>query len=646
MKKRQTLSLSVEQLEARTMFTSSPTTSAASFLAALYSYDGTGNNVQNPTWGSAGTDLLRTAAAAYADGLSAPAGASRPSARTISNTIVDQGDADIISDRMLSAFAYAWGQFVDHDLDLTPTGSEAFNVAVPTGDPSFDPLGTGTQSIPLNRSIYDPATGTTNARQQVNVITSFLDGSMVYGSNAATANALRTFVGGLMKTSAGNLLPWNNAATFPNGTLGMANDAHIYPNDQLFAAGDVRANENIELTALQTVFVREHNFWAAKIAASNPRLTDEQIFQRARAIVIGEIQSITYNEWLPAVLGQRAISSYQGYNASVNPGIANEFSTAAFRVGHSMLGDDVEFLDNNGLPMDEELPLAQAFFNPGEVTSHGVDPILKYLASDPSSEIDSTVVEGVRDFLFGPPGSGGLDLASLNIQRGRDNGLADYNTTRAAYGLPKVTSFAQITSDSAVQAKLKQLYGNVNNIDLWVGALAEDHVRGSSVGPTLRAVISDQFERLRDGDRFFYQNVFSGAQLRQIQNTTLSDILQRTTTLTNLQDNVFFFKASISGTVFVSTQTRFGTSLRGLAGVTVQLINTEDNSVVTTAVTDSRGNYRFDVEDGIRTGKYQVKVVLNDSANLPPNALVKTVAITRGDQDKDVDFVLNTRVRV
>src|SRR5689334_20252418 len=124
---------------------------------------------------------------------------------------------------MLSAFAYAWGQFIDHDLDLTPTGSESFNVAVPTDDPSFDPNGTGTQTILLNRSIYDPTTGVTSARQQVNVITAWLDGSMIYGSNATTAAALRTFSGGLLKTSGGNLLPLNNLPTLPGGTLNMAN---------------------------------------------------------------------------------------------------------------------------------------------------------------------------------------------------------------------------------------------------------------------------------------------------------------------------------------------------------------------------------------------------------------------------------------
>src|SRR5205823_979490 len=179
---------------------------------------------------------------------------------------------------------------------------------------------------------------------------------------------------------------------------------------------------------------------------------------------------------------------YHGYDPSVDPGIANEFSTAAFRLGHSMLGDDVEFLDSNGNAVRDALPLANAFFNPDVVEATGIDPILKYLASDRAQEIDNKVVDSVRNFLFGPPGAGGLDLASLNIQRGRDHGLADYNTVRAAYGLGRVSDFSQITSNVQVQQTLKSLYGTVDNIDLWVGGLAEDHVAGSSLGPTFRRI--------------------------------------------------------------------------------------------------------------------------------------------------------------
>src|SRR5262249_3089697 len=153
------------------------------------------------------------------------------------------------------------GQFIDHDMDLTSADpAKPLNISVPQGDPQFDPAGTGSQFIFFNRSntVAGTGTSTSNPLQQPNEITAFLDGSLIYGSDTATADALRTFSGGMLKTSPGDLLPLNNSATFPKGTLPMANDAHIVPDDQLFAAGDVRANENIELTGLQTLFMREH----------------------------------------------------------------------------------------------------------------------------------------------------------------------------------------------------------------------------------------------------------------------------------------------------------------------------------------------------------------------------------------------------
>ena len=597
--------------------------------STIPAFDGKGNNVANPNWGSAGTALLRTAKASYGDGISTPGGANRPNARTISNALMTQTEATE-SEFGLSNFVYAWGQFIDHDIDLTTSASprEAFNINVPKGDPQFDPQGTGTQVIPLSRSKSDPATGKSaaNPRQQINDITAFLDGSMVYGSDKARADALRTFQGGKLKTTAGNLLPSNTAG------LANANDTHQTPDNQLFLAGDVRANENVELTAVHTVFVREHNRIAAEIAKANPSLTDEQIYQKARMRVIGEIQAITYNEFLPALLGPNAIKPYTGYKANVNPGIANEFSTAAFRVGHTMVGDDIDFLDDQGNPIRDPVDLKDAFFNPNLLRQTNVDPILKYLASDRAEEIDTQVVDSLRNFLFGAPGQGGMDLAALNIQRGRDHGLADYNTTRAAYGLPKVTSFAQITSDPQLQQKLQQLYGDVNKIDLWVGGLAEDHVKGGNVGETFARIIADQFTRLRDGDRFYYENVFKGAELRDIQNTTLSSILKRNTNLKNLQDNVFIFRTSIEGRVF-GDGNRDGILNpveRPLGNRTIELVD-QGGEVVATTKSRPNGGFRF---EGMPLGTYTVREVLppGTTSTTPP----KPIVINKGMAVKDI----------
>ncbi|MSW86353.1 MAG: peroxidase, partial [Actinobacteria bacterium] len=132
--------------------------------------------------------------------------------------------------------------------------------------------------------------------------------------------------------------------------------------------------------------------------------------------------------------------------------------------------------------------------------------------------------------------------------RGRDHGLADYNTTRAAYGLPRVRTFSDITTDRTTQAKLKTLYGSVDNIDLWIGGLAEDHVRESSVGPLFQRIIVDQFMRLRSGDRNWYETTFTGRELGQLRSTRLSDVLRRNTSLRTLQHNVFVWNESVEKT--------------------------------------------------------------------------------------------------
>ncbi|MFH1301459.1 MAG: peroxidase family protein, partial [Planctomycetota bacterium] len=314
-----------------------------------------------------------------------------------------------------------------------------------------------------------------------------------------------------------------------------------YGDDGFFLAGDIRANENAALTSMQTIWMREHNRIATELAQHNPDLTDEELYQQARQIVAAEIQAITFNEFLPALFGSNAISQYQGYDPSVDPSIANEFSTAAYRFGHTMLSSELLRLDENGNTADEgNLALLNAFFNPSEVENNGIDSLLRGLTVNLAQEIDNQVVDDVRNFLFGPPGADGFDLASLNIQRGRDHGLSDYNSTRVALGLPAVENFSDITSDPDVAARLEQLYGTVDNIDLWVGGLAEDHLPGSSMGVTFSMIIIDQFQRLRDGDRFWYENVFSGKALHEINNTTLADVIERNSDISGLQENVFF----------------------------------------------------------------------------------------------------------
>jgi hypothetical protein len=642
------------------------------------SITGVGNNLANPDWGAAGADLLRVSPVAYSDGVSAPAQPNTLSPREISNDLNNQSDpifsfADNLgpnNSRSLSDFAYVWGQFIDHDMDLTPDNSgQAFDIPADPTRPD-DPMGVE----PFTRSAYDSNTGTSDPRQQINAVTAFLDLSQVYGSTQVVADALRTQVGGRLKTSPGDLLPYNNLTYFTQdqlNALNMANDAHQVPDSQLFAAGDRRANENIELTALQTLFVRNHNRLANQLHALHPAWSDEHLYQEARKLNIAVEEIITYTEFLPAILGPNALPAFAGYDPNVNPGIATEFSTVGYRFGHSLLDNEVGRHQNNGTDIADVNPngaginLTEDFFRPDLIntngvtvtlvdlngtldphTSSGIDAILKSNADGAANETDLLLIDEVRNILFGIPHGPGTDLAARDVQRARDHGIGTYNQVRVAYGLPAVTSFDQITSNVAVQQALQATYGTVDQIDPFEGMLAEDHVAGGDVGVTVRAILAKQFAALRDGDRFFFLNEsFNFEELALVsQGATLSQVIKSNTAITNLQSNVFFFRVSVEGTVFFD---RNGNGIRdlgdfGLVDFAVNLVDDSGN-VVATTTTDSRGHYSFTDQTGIPgAGSFTVEVVV-PSGFTATTPITRAVQITRGGLDFDgEDFGLNT----
>jgi peroxidase len=501
-------------------------------LTEIRKIDGTGNNVAD--LGSAGVVFAEDVTRAYGDGIETPSGETRPNPRAVSNAVVAQTE-DRPDPGGRTAYLWLWGQFVDHDITLThDNGSNDFPIEIPLGDPSFDPFGTGTETMPFSRSTFDENSGTSadNPRAQVNSITSFIDASMVYGSDEERASTLRTFNDGLLATSDGALPPYN--------TDGLDNAGG--PSAALFLCGDVRANENVLLTSIHTLFIREHNRIATALKVRHPELTDEELYQGARKKVGGIIQAITFNEFIPALLGEGALPPYRGYRPEVDPRVGIHFATAAYRMGHSQVGTTVPRLDSNGEEIAEgNLVIADAFFNPSVVSETGIDVLLRGAASEPAQSTDAKIIDDLRNLLFGPPGAGGLDLASLNIQRGRDHGMPDYNTVRSDYGLPAVNDFTQMTSDSTRQNELASIYSSPAEVDSWVGLLSEDPVRGSVTGPSLRRILAEQFRKLRDGDRFFYLVDPDLAQDRdELNRTRLSDVIQRNTEVAGLQNNVFF----------------------------------------------------------------------------------------------------------
>jgi hypothetical protein len=514
--------------------------------------DGVYNNDENTLWGASSSEVLSGTVTKFGDDISVPAGADRPNARLISNIIFSQ-DHSVEDPTNISAYAWGWGQFVDHDVTLSPDhATEKMDITIPKYDIYFDPNGTGTQVMPMHRSDYEKTSGTgpDNPRRYFNAITSFIDGSNVYGSDETTAAWLRTFESGKLKSSEGNLLPYNTTDGELVSDIDPDAPEMAMPLPfvkKYFIAGDVRANENPFLTSLHTIFMREHNRTCDDARSTHPEWNDEQLYQHARKLVGAHIQSIVYEEWLPT-LGV-SVEPYVGYDPQTNPSIMNVFSTAAYRYGHTTINGMLMRMDESKNEMPEgNISLKDAYFNPTAIAEvNGIEPFIMGMSTVVQQKMDCYVIDELRNFLFGPPGAGGLDLAALNINRGRDRGLADFNTIRNEFGYQKLNTFADLTSDLVMRQKLAAIYQDIDNIDPWVGFLAEDHIPGSIFGQTAKSVIEDQFTALRDGDRYYYENdtTISPTLKQRIKRTLLSDIIKRNTGLENIQDSIFWVKSGL-----------------------------------------------------------------------------------------------------
>jgi len=477
-----------------------------------------GNNLQHPALDPVpGSPELTIAPLNFASGPNDPL-VPGPNPRLISTIISGgtgaNGQNGETNDPVVSAWIYVFGQFLDHDLGLenTPQDAVSIPVVVPPNDPVFTP---GTM-IAMTRAARSPVTNTI-----INTTAGYLDLSQLYGSTAEVAASLRNPDGTLVSSGSGQYLQVINHA---------------------FATGDPRAMENPELTAITTLFMREHNYWVSQLKTANPAWTGDQLYNMARSITIAEYQNIIYTEYLPLVVGP-ILGQYTGYNQNVNTQVTQEFSTAAFRFGHSQVSDTQEGLDNSGSSVFTE-PLSQSFFNTAEMDeANGINPLLRSLGADYSQATDVYVVGALRNLLFAPLVGGDIDemdLIAIDIQRERDAGLGTLNQTRKALGLPRLNSIAGLTGDPVLQQSFQSLYGNIDNVDLFIGGLAESAAPGALVGPTFQAIIASQFYALRAGDRFFWQNEPFDPQMRaMIANTKLSDILLRNTDTIAVQPDLF-----------------------------------------------------------------------------------------------------------
>ncbi|XP_045034963.1 chorion peroxidase isoform X2 [Daphnia magna] len=525
------------------------------------SFDGTCNNLNNPRYGQANTIFQRLMGPAnYADGVSsirlAQSGASLPSARLVSTTVLTNG-TDTNNDAVLVTMQ--WGQFLDHDLTQGRTftvaggccdGGRFGNVtANPNVEclhipiPSNDPVYVNANCLNMVRNTFGlNLDGTTpSSRQQVNRLTHWIDGSQIYGNDDATAQSLRD-----PSSGKGQL-----AVSIQSGKVLLP----VSPStcSDCFIAGDSRVREQPLLTIMHTLWLREHNRVAnALYDIFGSSKSDEFYYQEARRIVIAEFQHITYKEYLPVILGRQA--KFSNSKSQSNPAIYNEFAAAAYRMGHSMLTSFLKLYEVDGSESPQSFFLANSF-NTGTtrlLNPTFIDNALRGLLRNLVNAVDNCFPDDVTSQLFRASGSPiGGDLISVNMQRGRDHGLPTYVRARQiALGtngpLPTTFDALKSTHSKEVIDSLKLVYQSVQDIDLFIGGVTEKHMPDAAVGPTFGYIIAEQFENLKRTDRFFYSDLtnsvsFTGRQLKEIRKVSLARIVcdNNDGTVTTIQPEAF-----------------------------------------------------------------------------------------------------------
>ncbi|XP_043487025.1 dual oxidase-like [Polistes fuscatus] len=519
-------------------------------------YDGWYNNIGRPEVGAVDTQLLRRLPAAYKDGVYKPDLKSRPNPLDISRELLS-GEIGSESVRKRNVLQVFFGQqVVEEILDAQRPACppEYINIEMTKPEGKI-------KQMPVLRTRYDQSTGTSpnNPRQQLNEITPYIDGGLIYGTSKAWSNMLRTYANGTFDTN-GLLATSKDSYQYPEINtirLPMANppppirhdkyvSRHYTENvNRYFKLGNPRGNENPFLLTFGIIWFRWHNYIARFIKSQHKNWTTEKIYNEARKWVIATQQHIITNEWIKEWLGKK-LPPYERYDPNIDPQIDQFFQAAAFRYGHTLVPAGV-YLRNYArneckLELNARairtcnnywMPKNSLFQNETKLNIRlNIEQLIMGMAVQLSEKEDHKIIEDLRGHLFGPLEFSRRDLMALNIQRGRDHGLPDYNTARVEYNLTKIKDmehFKNLTLHKINPqiTKLFKLYNNsVDNIDVWVGGILETR---DNPGELFQKIITDQFVRIRAGDRFWYKNkkngLFTQEEIDRLENLSFYDIL-------------------------------------------------------------------------------------------------------------------------
>ncbi|NXJ11643.1 DUOX2 oxidase, partial [Odontophorus gujanensis] len=517
-------------------------------------YDGWYNNLQHHSRCSVGSRLLRLLPANYADGVyQALQEPHVPNARQLSNTVA-RGPSGLPSKRNTTVLAVFFGFHVLSDIlgtEKPGCPAEFLNIHIPEGDSVFDPAGTGDIVLPFQRIHWALETGQSpnSPREQTNEVTGWLDGSSIYGPSHSWSDALRNFSNGQLASGPGGHIPRETDGKVPmwkalDPSTGQGGSRGIYD------LGNAWGNENRFLQAVSIAWFRYHNYLAVELAKDHPSWSDEDIFQHARKRVIATFQRIVLYEWLPALLGA-PVQTYTGYQQHLDPSPSPEFVAAARIFLASMVPPGVYRRDSschlqNVSSSSDPFPAVRLCNSYWSRESTGmqqedVDDLLLGMSSQIAEQEDNIVVEDLQDYWYGPLKYSRTDYVASWLQRSRDLGLPTYNQARERFGLEPLQDWTNLAPHSQQKVlEVATLYANnTDHLELLPGGMLE----GDSL--LFSAIILDQFVRLRDGDRFWFENtkngLFTAEEVEEIHNTTFRDVLAAVTysDWAELQSNVF-----------------------------------------------------------------------------------------------------------
>ncbi|XP_064425749.1 dual oxidase 2 isoform X2 [Mirounga angustirostris] len=525
-------------------------------------YDGWFNNLRHHERGAAGFRLQRLVPANYADGVYQALGEPLlPNPRLLSDAAM-RGTAGQPSRRNRTVLGVFFGYHVLSDLVSVETPgcpAEFLNIHIPPGDPVFDPDRRGDVVLPFQRSRWDPETGQSpsNPRDLTNEATGWLDGSAIYGSSHSWSDALRSFSGGQLASGPDPAFPRNAQSpllmwTAPDPATGQRGPGGLY------AFGAERGNRDPFLQALGLLWFRYHNLCAQRLAREHPQWGDEELFQHARKRVIATYQNIVLYEWLPSFL-QKTPPKYAGYSPFLDPSISPEFLVASEQFFSTMVPPGVymrnascqfQMVPYKDFGSSPALRVCNSYWrreNANLNSAQAVDQLLLGMASQIAELEDRIVVEDLRDYWPGPGKFSHTDYVASSIQRGRDMGLPSYTQALMALGLDTPRNWSHINPhvDPQVLEATAALYNqDLSRLELLPGGLLESH---GDPGPLFSTIVLDQFVRLRDGDRYWFENtrngLFSKKEIAEIRNTTFWDVLVAVTNVdpSALQPRVFIW---------------------------------------------------------------------------------------------------------